>query len=68
MFATCDGDGYIDIWDLNKDIEAPMTRKQTGNKPLNNIRWSLDGRKLVTGNSDGVVSLWSVDKELSIPK
>mmetsp|Transcript_27434 Transcript_27434/g.20585 ORF Transcript_27434/g.20585 Transcript_27434/m.20585 type:complete len:139 (-) Transcript_27434:220-636(-) len=30
VFASCDGDGYIDLWDLNKDSESPLTRKSTG--------------------------------------
>jgi dynein intermediate chain len=68
MFATCDGDGYIDIWDINKDIEAPIARKQTGKRALNTLRWSLDGRKIAVGDSEGFVSLWSVDKEISMQK
>ena len=68
LFASCDGDGYIDLWDLNQDTESPIFRKKTGNKALNCLRWSLDGRKIVTGDSEGVISLWAVDKEISIQK
>lgn len=68
MFASCDGDGYIDIWDINRDTEAPVARKKTGDKALNNLKWSLDGRKIATGNAEGFVSLWSVDKELALQK
>ena len=68
VFATCDGDGFIDVWDINKDIEAPVARKKTGSRALNCLRWSMDGRKLVTGDSEGFVSLWSVDKEISMQK
>lgn len=67
-FATCDGDGFIDFWDINKDVEAPITRKKTGSRALNCLRWSLDGRRIATGDSEGFVSLWSLDKDLSIPK
>lgn len=28
IFAAVDGDGYIDLWDINKDVEAPIARKK----------------------------------------
>lgn len=28
----------------------------------------MDGRKIATGDSEGYVSLWSVDKEISLQK
>ena len=68
VFASCDGDGYIDIWDINRDTEAPVARKQTGKKALNCLRWSQDGRKVAVGDSEGFVSLWSVEKELSMQR
>lgn len=68
VFATCDGEGYIDVWDINKDIEAPIARKKTGSRALNSLRWSLDGRRIAAGDSDGFVSLWSVDKDFSVQK
>lgn len=66
VFATADGDGYIEIWDINKDVEAPIARKQTGKRALNCLRWSSDGRKIAVGDSEGYVSLWSVDKEVAM--
>lgn len=24
IFASCDGDGFVDVWDINKDIESPV--------------------------------------------
>ena len=68
VFASCDGEGYIDIWDINRDIEAPVSRKKTGSRALNTLRWSMDGRKIATGDAEGYVSLWSVDKEFSMQK
>lgn len=58
VFATCDGEGYIDIWDINRDTEAPIARKKTGSRALNSLKWSLDGRKIAVGDSEGYVSLW----------
>ena len=68
VFASCDGEGYIDIWDINRDTEAPIARKKTGSRALNSLKWSLDGRKIAVGDSEGYVSLWQVDKEFSMPK
>lgn len=28
IFASVDGDGYVDLWDINKDVEAPIARKK----------------------------------------
>jgi dynein intermediate chain len=68
VFATCDGEGYVDVWDINRDIEAPIARKKTGAKALNSLKWSLDGRKIATGDAEGFVSLWGVDKEFQVQK
>ena len=69
IFASCDGDGYVDVWDLNRDTEAPIAHKQTAKRTaLNCLRWSGDGRKIAVGDSDGYVNLWSLDKEVAIPK
>lgn len=81
VFAQVDGDGFIDIWDINKDTESPIARKkafETANtgaykdfddtKALSCIKWSKDGRRLAIGNSEGFVSIWSADKELYMPK
>ena len=77
-----DGDGFIDIWDINKDTESPIVHKKAfesaagnaayrdydDNKAICSLKWSLDGRKLAIGDSDGFLSIWNVDKELYNPK
>ncbi len=69
IFACCDGDGFIEVWDLNKDTEAPIAHKQTPKRTaLNCLRWNSDGRRIAVGDSDGYVTLWSLDKEVSQPK
>lgn len=69
MFACCDGDGFVEVWDLNKDTEVPIAHKQTQKRTaLNCLRWSADGRKLALGDSDGFVNLWSVDKDVALPR
>lgn len=64
VFATADGQGHIDLWDISKETESFRYRKEDPNKrAINKIRWTRDGKKLLSGNSMGVVKLWSVDKE-----
>lgn len=83
VFASVDGDGYVDIWDINRDKESPVAHKKafennlTANqaykdsddsRALSCLKWSRDGRKLALGDADGFVSIWNVDKSLSNPK
>ena len=35
---------------------------------MNCLRWSKDGRKIATGDSEGYVSLWGVDKEFAVQR
>ena len=53
VFASCDAEGYVDIWNINKDIETPIVRKQVQEKPrpFNCLRWSKDGRRMACGDS-----------------
>ena len=81
VFASVDGDGFIDIWDINKDTESPIIRKKAyeqvaqgagyrefdDSKALSCLKWSLDGRRIAIGDQDGFVSIWQTDKELYMP-
>ena len=83
VFASVDGDGYVDVWDINRDTESPLVHKkafeaQGGSgqaykdyddaRELGSLRWSRDGRRIALGDSEGFVSIWQVDKELYMPK
>lgn len=83
VFAVVDGDGYVEIWDINRDAESPIVHKkafevganaaykekeENKNKALHCIKWSTDGRKLAIGDSDGFVSIWNVDSSLCNPR
>ena len=68
-FAACDGDGFLEVWDLNRDAEAPVAHKQTAKRTaLNCLRWNADGRRIAVGDSDGFVNMWALDKELAQPR
>lgn len=80
VFAQVDGDGYLDVWDMNKDWDTPIAHKAAFEskgaggrdldeaKELSTLRWSRDGRRIAVGDSEGFVSIWQADKELYLPK
>ena len=69
IYASCDGDGMLEVWDLNRDTESPIAQKQTTKRTaLNCLKWNKDGRKIAVGDSEGYINLWSLDKEISQPK
>jgi dynein intermediate chain len=67
-FASCDGDGGLDLWNLNANHEASLSRKKIGSAPLNSLRWSVDGKRIATGDSEGGLSIFALDKDIYNPK
>jgi dynein intermediate chain len=53
MFATVDGTGSLDLWNLNEETEIPILKTSVSQKALNRIRWSADGKRILTGDSLG---------------
>jgi len=51
LFSSVDGEGYIDLWDLSKDLEIPHVHHKADSSAINKAMWSRDGSKLLTGNS-----------------
>ena len=60
VFAACNGNGQIEIWDLAKETEDWVYRHEVDKRAINKIKWSHDGKRLLSGNSNGTVKLWSV--------
>jgi len=73
VFASVDGEGHVDLWNLNRDLESPVVRC-TNPSPtrqglaLNRCHWSVDGRRLATGDSDGAISIYTVDRTVVQPR
>ena len=63
IFATGDGSGYIDLWDLNRDREIPTFRYKLKNA-INKLAWSYDGKKLATGDINGHIDIFSSEKDV----
>ena len=64
LFASCGANGRLDIWDLNKDTEMPITNFDLGKNVLNKIAWSADGKRIAVGDNNGKLSVMNIDKEV----
>ena len=63
LFATADGMGKIDFWDINKDREVPIYTYNL-KKVVNKISWSHDGKKLATGDREGKINIFASEKDV----
>lgn len=71
VFSSVDGEGHVDLWNLNANLESPVCRCENPNQKklaLNHCSWSMDGRKLVTGDSEGCLSVYAADRSLAQPR
>jgi len=67
IFATVDGTGNLDLWNLNEETEVPIIKTSVGNKALNHLEWSPDGRRILTGDSVGNLFIYDTG-ENSVPR
>ncbi|CAD8067036.1 unnamed protein product [Paramecium sonneborni] len=63
LFSTTDGEGYVDLWDLSYDLEAPITRYKSGNNSINKSQWSKDGTKIAIGDSFGEIQILQLSQK-----
>nr|XP_023668761.1 cytoplasmic dynein 1 intermediate chain 1 isoform X6 [Paramormyrops kingsleyae] len=67
LFATVDGMGRLDLWNLNNDTEVPTASVTIeGTSALNRVRWASGGREIAVGDSEGRVWIYDVG-ELAVP-
>uniref|UniRef100_A0A3B4EMB5 Uncharacterized protein n=1 Tax=Pygocentrus nattereri TaxID=42514 RepID=A0A3B4EMB5_PYGNA len=67
LFATVDGMGHLDLWNLNNDTEVPSASVTVeGSCALNRVRWASGGREVAAGDSEGRVWIYDVG-ELAVP-
>jgi len=69
VFASGDGTGKVDAWNLALDTDVPnysvQVEKDKG--AVSKLRWSGDGTNLAVGMSTGAVHLFDVKEELYNP-
>jgi dynein intermediate chain len=59
VFAASDGEGSLQLWNLNKSTDTPVFRTQ-GKSALNCVRWSTNGEHIAAGSSDGTLDVYKV--------
>ena len=64
ILATGDGNGCLDIMDLNKEIETPKVHCKLGNEAINKICWTEDGKRITVGDSSGKIQLFGLDSQI----
>eukprot|EP00463_Aulacantha_scolymantha_P000376 TRINITY_DN1226_c0_g1_i1.p1 TRINITY_DN1226_c0_g1~~TRINITY_DN1226_c0_g1_i1.p1 ORF type:complete len:399 (+),score=66.84 TRINITY_DN1226_c0_g1_i1:57-1199(+) len=69
VFASGDGSGKLDVWNLTIDTEVPnyslQVEKDKG--AISRLKWSDDGTHLVAGMSTGTIHVYDVSEDLYNP-
>lgn len=69
LFATADGMGRIDLWNLNHDTELPTASATVEGYPaLNKITWTPSGNQVIVGDDQGHVWVYDVGDQLACPR
>jgi len=64
VFASCDADGYLDLWDIDADVENPVIRYKKDSNILHRLAWSHDGKRIAVGGGNGIVNVYEVNDEV----
>jgi len=68
LFASADGTGHFDLWNLNVDTEVPIVSTPVGhNRAINKLRWDKEGKKVACGSADGHVYVYDIG-DLASPR
>lgn len=68
LFASVDGSGRIDLWDLTQDTEVPTVSVVVPNAPaLNRVSWTPSGLHLVVGDEAGRLYIYDLADSLAQP-
>ena len=69
LFATADGTGRIDLWNLNNDTELPTASVSVeGNPALNKIAWNPLGNQIIAGDDTGKVWIYDVGEQVAVAR
>lgn len=68
VFASVDGAGRLDLWNLNRNIETPSVschvdsagKSHGARTALNKLKWSRKGTEIAVGDDQGRISLFEV--------
>ena len=72
VFASVDADGFLDVWDINKETVKPIIHKRIEREkrsfPLNTLKWSRDGRRIAVGDSEGYIENTKTGQKIKLHK
>ena len=60
MFCAAGGEGALELWDMDANMETPVFKKQLGEGALNKVRWSMDSSRIAAGGVSGRVSMFKL--------
>ncbi|WVQ94862.1 hypothetical protein IAU59_001945 [Kwoniella sp. CBS 9459] len=70
VFGTVDGSGKFDLWNLNQDVEVPISSTTVSPRAINKLAFdrSATSRKAGLGSSDGKVYIYDLPEKLVTPR
>lgn len=69
LFATVDGTGNLDLWNLNSDTEvATASVSVEGTPALNRVSWTQSGLHVTAGDDQGKIWVYDVGEQLALPQ
>ncbi|XP_034316725.2 cytoplasmic dynein 1 intermediate chain 2 isoform X28 [Magallana gigas] len=69
LFASVDGDGRLDLWNLNNETEVPTASVVAeGGVALNHCRWHGSGSSIAVGDDVGRIHIYDVAENTANPK
>jgi WD40 repeat protein len=57
LFATVNNDGYLDLFDLTRDLELPIAHEKVSRSAINKCSWNNEGSAILTGDSSGNINM-----------
>ncbi|XP_064595198.1 cytoplasmic dynein 1 intermediate chain 2-like isoform X3 [Liolophura sinensis] len=69
LFASVDGMGRLDLWNLNSETEVPSaTAAMENTVALNHCRWHESGHQIAAGDDLGRIYVYDVGEHIANPK
>lgn len=69
LFASVDGNGRLDLWNLNQDTEVPTVSVVIDGAPaLNRVSWTPSGLHVTIGDDSGKIYVYDVAEHLATPR
>ncbi|CAI5710764.1 unnamed protein product [Hyaloperonospora brassicae] len=68
LFAVADSSGVVSVWNILRDVEVPVVSEKVSQQSLNKVRWSADGKSVITGDADGKSCIYEVPPNIALPQ